>query len=403
MKIIEIGTGYTSIPARMGAATEIVAEELSRSLMKLGQDVTIVDIKDNERLPNDLPITEVYMPKSFCSTDIKLGVLHKVKRVLYSISLAKKLQKLIKAQDGKIVLHFHNQYNLYFFLKLTRKSLRDKAIACYTVHSYVWFNPWEEIRETVKKRYFQEVYDCKHADRVFVLNDTITDTLATHCQVSRDKIVKVINGVNTEKYNDKAADGKAIAEIRAKYGLDGMRIAFQVGSVCERKNQLGTLKLLIPLMKKDKTLAMAYAGGIIDHEYADKIRQTAIENGVDSRVVYMGEVSPGKELNNLYSMSFVTFMNSQSEAFPLVIAESLSARRPVFVNEAIMSSLEFLVRKEGEGIIRITDNFEDDFMRLIADEDHYKNMQDKGREFIENEYSWNVAARQYLKSFEAKR
>ena len=31
MKIIEVGTGYTSIPANMGAATEIVVEELVKS------------------------------------------------------------------------------------------------------------------------------------------------------------------------------------------------------------------------------------------------------------------------------------------------------------------------------------------------------------------------------------
>ena len=35
MKIFEIGTGYTSVPARMGAATEIVVAELTTSMRKL--------------------------------------------------------------------------------------------------------------------------------------------------------------------------------------------------------------------------------------------------------------------------------------------------------------------------------------------------------------------------------
>ena len=35
MKIYEIGTGYTSIPAKMGAATEIVVEELTKSFIIL--------------------------------------------------------------------------------------------------------------------------------------------------------------------------------------------------------------------------------------------------------------------------------------------------------------------------------------------------------------------------------
>ena len=50
MKIYEIGTGYTPIPAKMGAATEIVVEELAKSFQKKGKDVTILDIKADDRL-----------------------------------------------------------------------------------------------------------------------------------------------------------------------------------------------------------------------------------------------------------------------------------------------------------------------------------------------------------------
>ena len=116
MKIFEIGTGYTSIPAKIGAATEIVVEELTSSLLRLGYDATIVDIKDSKRAATSLPITEVYMPQLFNTTDTTLGIVHKLKRVLYSISLTFKLHRIIKrCTESKIVLHFHNQYNLFFF------------------------------------------------------------------------------------------------------------------------------------------------------------------------------------------------------------------------------------------------------------------------------------------------
>ena len=102
MKIFEIGTGYTSIPAQMGAATEIVVEELTHSMLKHGIDVEIVDVKDRERAETTLPINEVYMPQFLSSSlVVKLGIIHKVKRVLYSISLARKLQKIIKGIPGR--------------------------------------------------------------------------------------------------------------------------------------------------------------------------------------------------------------------------------------------------------------------------------------------------------------
>ena len=92
MKIYEIGTGYTPIPAQMGAATEIVVEELTRSFLKNGQDVTILDIKAQDRPKTDLPICEVGVPKIFTKTDVSLGIMHKLKRVVYSIKLAQKIK-----------------------------------------------------------------------------------------------------------------------------------------------------------------------------------------------------------------------------------------------------------------------------------------------------------------------
>lgn len=346
MKIFEIGTGYTSIPAKIGAATEIVVEELALSMKKQGYDVTVVDIKDTKRLKSSLPIEEVYMPQFFSSTDTKLGVIHKLKRVLYSISLTYKLHKLIrKCEDENVCLHFHNQYNLYFFLMLTSKKVRRHVTIGYTVHSHVWFGKWEEVRDIIGKRYFQEVYCCQHADKVFVLNEIIASMLKQHYNVDAKRIVNVINGVNVETYNDEVVKQEDVNFLKKKYGLQDKKVVFQVGSVCDRKNQLETLRLLLPLMKEDKDIVMMYAGGIIDNVYAESIQKLAIEEGLNDRVLYVGEVSPGYQLNLLYSLADVAFMNSKSEAFALVIAEALSARRPIFINKAIMQSLAFLKEK----------------------------------------------------------
>ena len=113
MKIIEIGTGYTPIPAQMGAATEIVVEELSRSFAKLGEEVTVLDIAASQRAEHDLPMEEVSVPGIFTKKDVSLGLVHKLKRVVYSVCLAAKLKKILKRSTEPVALHFHNQYNLF--------------------------------------------------------------------------------------------------------------------------------------------------------------------------------------------------------------------------------------------------------------------------------------------------
>ena len=73
MKIIEIGTGYTSIPARMGAATEIVVEELTKSYMKQKKDVLLVDIASDD------------------SHEIVVAIIDYLRNLGYNASVAKKV------------------------------------------------------------------------------------------------------------------------------------------------------------------------------------------------------------------------------------------------------------------------------------------------------------------------
>ena len=200
MKIYEIGTGYTSIPAKISAATEIIVEQLTKAMLKQNLDVEIIDVSDKNRKSNSLPITEVKMPSILMNTDLHLGILHKLKRVVYSVSLAMKLKKILKNTNEKVVFHFHNQYNMFFFLKLVDEKLRKKCITAYTNHTGVWRMKWEEIESTIRERYFQEAECMKKADRVFVLNEETKHNIIEHLGVKKENICVINNGVNTDVY-----------------------------------------------------------------------------------------------------------------------------------------------------------------------------------------------------------
>ena len=128
MKIYEIGTGYTPIPAQIAAATESVVEELTRAYLNMGKDVEIIDISSSCRAEHNLPITQVRVPSVFTKSDVSLGIIHKLKRVVYSVFLAFKLKKILKNLKEKAIFHFHNQYNLFFFTKIVPQKLRAKAV-----------------------------------------------------------------------------------------------------------------------------------------------------------------------------------------------------------------------------------------------------------------------------------
>ncbi len=385
MKIYEIGTGYTPIPAQMGAATEIVVEELSCSFLELGEDVEIIDIASSERADNDLPITEVKVPDIFSKKDVSLGIAHKLKRVVYSVALAEKLKNILKETEEKVLLHFHNQYNLFFFLKLVPSKLRQKAVVAYTVHSYIWGTEWDEIENTVRKKYFQEIYCVKNADVVFVLNDITTDHFVNRLGVKPERIHKTINGVSTKKYIP--LDSETVASFKKNLGLKNKKIIFQVGSVCDRKNQLGSVKMLTGYLQENKDVVYMYAGGVIDAEYQQSIIAHASENGIKEQVVYAGELAPGTTLNKYYNIADCSVFTSTLESFGLVIIEAIASGTPVIVANKPMFDLKsryWVYSNENEFVLQI-----DSCLKKSC------GVKYESREVVDK-YNWNSVAKMHL-------
>ena len=392
MKIYEIGTGYTPIPAQMGAATEIVVEELTRALIKNGENAEIIDISAANRPQIDLPITEVNVPKKFAGTDVSLGLMHKLKRVVYSFALAKKLKGILKSETEKIVLHFHNQYNLYFVLKLVPKKLLEKATIAYTVHSYIWGTRWEEIEVTVKKKYFQEIACVKRADVVLVLNDITKDHFVNKLGVDKDKIYKIINGVNVERYA-KLTEA-TIYDLKKDNNLSNKKIIFQVGSVCERKNQLGSIRMLTKYLQEHKDVVYMYAGGIIDAEYQQSIIDYSAEKSINTQVIYVGELAPGEQLNAYYNMADCCVFTSKLESFGLVIIEAISSGTPVVLGSNLMFDLN-----SGYSMYHTEEEFVSQVDKALEN-----GKMSRGENCVVLEkYSWNAVARDHIAFFALKR
>lgn len=337
MKIYEIATGYTPVPAGIGAATEIVVEELTRALRKRGCDARIIDIRASDRAPTDLPVEEVTVPKLFSGTDIRLGMMHKLKRVAYSVALAGVLKKILRQTEETVVLHFHNQYNLFFFLKLVPAVLRDRCLIAYTNHSGIWRLPWDEIRDTVRRRYFQEAECMRRADVVFLLNEQTGKNVTEHLGIPEEKLVYIANGVNTDTYRMLPEKEKQSA--RKKWGLSGKRVILQVGSVNENKGQLRSARCLAPVLKAHPELVYAYAGGIVSEEYQQRILKFAADNDLEQQIRYLGMVAPGPELNGLYNTAAATIVHSRYEGFSLAAIESCACGVPVLHREDAPVSL----------------------------------------------------------------
>ena len=391
MKIYEIGTGYTPIPAKVAAATESVVEELTKAFMQKKIDVEVVDISANDRVPNSLPITEVKVPSIFTKSDISLGIIHKVKRVVYSVALALKLKKILKQTNQKTVLHFHNQYNIYFFLKLVKKELRDKAIIAYTNHNGFWSLPYEEAKSTLQSRYFQEIEGMKNADLIFVLNPKMKNNIVENLGIDENKVIRINNGVNTDVYAPLSSE--QIEKVKEKLNLKNKRIILQVGSVNENKGQGRAVKMIAPLLRENSDTVFAFAGDIVSQEYYQEVLRTAKEEKVENQVVYLGTFSPGEEMNGLYNIADTAIFVSRYEGFSLACIESISAGVPVVLCSDSLSSF-------GDGsILAERQDVADRIRQLLNDGDLLKEIKQAARKNAVENFTWSKTAQKYFDNF----
>ena len=391
MKIYEIGTGYTPIPAKVAAATESVVEELTKAFMQKKIDVEVIDISANDRVPNSLPITEVKVPSIFTKSDISLGIIHKVKRVVYSVALALKLKKILKQTNQKTVLHFHNQYNIYFFLKLVKKELRDKAIIAYTNHNGFWSLPFEEAKSTLQSRYFQEIEGMKNADLIFVLNPKMKNNIVENLGIDENKVIRINNGVNTDVYAPLSSE--QIEKVKEKLNLNNKRIILQVGSVNENKGQGRAVKMIAPLLRENSDTVFAFAGDIVSQEYYQEVLRTAKEEKVENQVVYLGTFSPGEEMNGLYNIADTAIFVSRYEGFSLACIESISAGVPVVLCSDSLSSF-------GDGsILAERQDVADRIRQLLNDGDLLKELKQAARKNAVENFTWSKTAQKYFDNF----
>lgn len=395
MKIYEIGTGYTPIPARVSAATESVVEELTKAYMQMGKSVEIIDISASGRAENSLPITEVKVPSVFTKSDVSLGLIHKLKRVVYSVALAFKLKKILKSKKENAVLHFHNQYNLFFFTKLVSKKLRSRAVIAYTNHNGMWSLPWDEVKDTLHKRYFQEIAAMKNADLIFVLNKNTKENIVSKLGIEQNIVIEICNGVNTDVY--RPLSEAEIEKIKLSRGLSGKQVILHVGSVYENKGQARCVEMLAPLLKKYDDLVYAYAGGIVSQEYVAQVEESARDCGISDKVIYLGSVSPGEEMNGIYNLARATVFASEYEGFPLVCAESLSAGVPVVICSDISINLGAgSVQTDNDKIAKDIEN------AVILNTEVYKRLCLDARENAVNNYLWQSVAQEHITAFAEK-
>ena len=291
--------GHKRIPSREGGV-EIVVEELSTRLVKLGCHVDVYNRKGNN-VQDKKADKEKKKIKEYKGVNIiTIPTINKkgVDALIYSIL------STIRALFGHYdVIHYHAEGSCAMMWLPHMFGIKTVA----TIHGLDWQrSKWGGFATKYIK--FGEKIAAKYADEIIVLSKDVEKYFKE--TYNRDTNF-IPNGVNKPIIRDTNI-------IKEKYGLSQKSYILFLARIVPEKG----LHYLINAYKNintDKKLVIA-GGASHTNEYLSKIKKMVKD---DNRIIMTGFVQ-GKELDELYSNCYLYCLPSDVAGMPLSLLEAMS-------------------------------------------------------------------------------
>ena len=289
--------GHKRIPSREGGI-EIVVEELSTRMVKLGHSITCFNRKGHHVSGSEFDSSQLSEYKG-----VKLKPVWTLDKKGLA-AMTSSLSAAIKAALGKYdVIHFHAEgpCAMLWLPKLFGK----RCIA--TIHGIDWQRAkWGGFASKYIK--FGEKVAAKYADEIIVLSEGVQNYFK---DTYGRKTVFIPNGVNRPAIREPQL-------IKEKFRLDKDDYILFLGRLVPEKG----ISYLIEAFKQintDKKLVIA--GGSSDtDEFLQDLKKIAKD---DKRISFTGFVQ-GQLLEELYSNAYVYVLPSDLEGMPLSLLEAMS-------------------------------------------------------------------------------
>lgn len=372
MKIAMLG--HKRIPSREGGI-EIVVEELSVRMVKLGHEVTCFNRKGHHVSGQKYDKKKIKTYKGIRLKEVftidKKGI----------AAMSASVTAAFRAAFGKYdVVHFHAEgpCAMLWLPKLFGKH----CIA--TIHGLDHQRAkWGKFAQTYIM--FGEKMAAKYADEVIVLSKGVQDYFY---QTYGKKTKFIPNGVNNPKRVNPDL-------IQKKFDLNEDEYFLYLGRIVPEKG----IQYLIDAFKKvDTDKKLVIAGGASDTDtFMNQLQQKAKQ---DKRILFTGFVQ-GQLLDELYSNAYVYTLPSDLEGMPLSLLEAMS-----YGNCCLVSDIEECATVvDDKAVVFQKSNVEDlkDKLQMLCDDtkmvQRYKKDASK---YICEKYCWDDVVRKTIELYKGK-
>lgn len=367
MKIAMLG--QKRIPSREGGV-EIVVEELSTRMAKLGHDVVCYNrggkhVLDKNKKSENLKEYKGVKLKKVITID-KKGL------AAMTSSFFATIKVLFSRTD---VVHYHAEGPCAWMWII--KWFSNKKIVA-TIHGLDWQRAkWGNFASKYIK--FGEKMAIKYADEIIVLSENVQDYFKK--EYNRDTIF-IPNGVSKPTI-------KKANIITKKYNLKKDDYILYLGRLVPEKG-IHYLIEAFNEVKTDKKLVIA--GGASDTDsYFNELKEMSKNN---KNIIFTGFVE-GNELSELYSNAYIYCLPSDLEGMPLSLLEAMS-----YGNCCLTSDIkECSEVTQNKGVTFKKSDVKDliNVMKdLINEPNKVQKYKDEAQDYILNKYNWDDVVQKTL-------
>jgi len=385
-KILQIIPCY--YPAhRYGGPVKSV-HEMGRKLVDMGVDVTVFTTNADGPENLDVPVgTQV----TINGVKVFYFPVEKPRSYFRSPKLAQALQERLREFD---LVHINWLY-VYTTMVAARECLRQKVP--YVISPRGMLDPNAiALHGTLKKKLYLNLIERKHLYGAAAVHFTSTgerdQAIGAGWQVNP---MVVPNSVDLSEYPS-TLDSRPFLSLFPD--LDGKKIVLFLG----RMNYIKGLDLLTkawPLVVKAVPNAHLVLAGPDDDGYAEKVKCWLAEGGVESSATFTGMLLGENKLAAL-AASDVFVASSYLESFGMAIIEAMACERPVVITDRVNICRE--VEQARAGIVTPCDptRIAEALIMVLKNPEVGKEMGLKGRKFVEQNFTWDKAAREMTHVYE---
>lgn len=308
------------------------------------------------------------------------------------------------------VVHCHTWYSN--FAGILAKLLYGTPLVV-TTHSLEPLRPWK--REQLGRGYdtssWVEKTTIEMADAIIAVSEETKEDVLQHFDVDENKIHMVYNGIDLDEYQESSSTESLI-----KHGIDPtLPYVLFVGRITRQK---GIIHLVNAIKYLNKDVQVVLCAGAPDTEDIAKEMEDLVTEVQKDRdhVIWIDEMLPKSEIIELYSHAAVFCCPSIYEPFGIINIEAMACNTAV-VASAVGGIKEVVVHEETGLLVPVeqqdTAPFEpvnpekfakdlaDGVNKLISDKELRESMAAKGRQRVEEKFSWTEIAKQIKLIYES--